>query len=124
LYGFELRRMRIVATDAQIVSLLSVPLACSLTMYAEPPVPELGPMTLSAKKVRVLKINWFTVTERQEIVAIVRVVAVQAPNSHTAVVQLDVSVDQESFPSLEIHGKILFRAVACAARSNGLGQRG
>ena len=55
-------------------------------MYAVSPVPEFGPVTLAAEKVRMLEINGLAITQRQEIVAIVRVVAVQTPNAYAAVV--------------------------------------
>ena len=48
--------------------------------------------------------------------------AVQAPDSHAAVVELYILMDKQIFPPLEIHGKILLRTVTRTARSDGLGQ--
>ena len=92
--------MRIVATHAPVVGLFAVPIACPPAVYAVSPVPVLGAVAFAAEKIRVLEINWLAVAQRQEIVAIVRAVAVQAPDSHAAVVELYILVDQQIFPPL------------------------
>ena len=91
-------------------------------MYAVSPVPVLGAMAFAAEKVRVLEINWLAVTQRQKIVAIIRAVAVQAPDSHAAVAELYILMDKHIFPSLEVYGKILLRTVTRTARSDGFRQ--
>ena len=79
--GLKFGRMRIVTTHAPVVSLFAVPIACPSAVYAVSPVPVLGAVAFAAEKIRVLEINWLAVTKRQKIVAIIRAVAVQAPDS-------------------------------------------
>jgi hypothetical protein len=79
-------------------------------------------MAFAAEKIRVLEINRLAVTQRQKIVAIIRAVAVQAPDSHAAVAELYILMDKQIFPSLEVSGKILLRTVTRTARSDGLRQ--
>jgi hypothetical protein len=79
-------------------------------------------MAFAAEKIRVLEINWLAVTQRQKIVAIIRAVAVQAPDSHAAVAELYILMDKHIFPPLEVYGKILLRTVTSTARSDGLRQ--
>jgi hypothetical protein len=112
--------MRIVTTHAQVISLFAVPVSGPSTMYTVSPVPVLRTVTLAAEKVRVLEINKFAVAQRQEVVSIIRVVAVQTPDSHTSMEQFHVPMDEQIFPPFEIHGKVLLRSVACPTRSNGL----
>ncbi len=97
--------MRIVTTHAPVVSLFAVPIACPSAVYAVSPVPVLGAVAFAAEKIRVLEINWLAVTQRQKIVAIIRAVAVQTPNSHAAVAELYVLVDKQILPPLEFTGK-------------------
>ena len=115
--------MWIVASHTSVVSLFTIPISGPPAVYTIPPIPVLRSVTLAAEEVRVLEINGLTVAQRQKIAAIIRVVTVQTPDSHAAVVQFQILMDQEIFSSLEIHGEIFFRTVACAARSNGLGER-
>jgi len=80
-------------------------------------------MTFAAKQVRVFKSDQLSVTERKQIVALIRMVTIQAPDTDAPVVQSNVPVHQQVFPAFEIHREVLFRPVTRAARSNGLGQR-
>ncbi len=50
-------------------------------------------------------------------------VAIQAPHAHSAVMELEIRVNEECLLPLVIDGKILFGPVTGAAGSNGLGRR-
>ncbi len=104
-YRLELRRVRIVARHAQRVCLFTVPIACSLAVYPQAPVLKLGPVAFSAKQIRLVELDRLSITQRQEVVPILSVVAVKTPNKHSAVVELHVLVDQQVFPPLEVHRK-------------------
>ncbi len=85
---------RVVAMNAQEVCLCAIPPPCASPVYAVSPVPEFGAVALSAQQVRFVEFYRFTVAQRQQSVAVVGMVTIQAPDPHPAVVQLDVPVDQ------------------------------
>jgi hypothetical protein len=115
--------MWVVAIDAKIKGFGAIPVTGPPTMNAVPPVSILGAVTFSAEEIRLIKGNYLPIAQGNKIIAIIRMMTVKAPDSHAAVVQFQILMDQEIFSSLEIHGEIFFRTVACAARSNGLGER-
>ena len=76
--GLEVRLVRVVAVGAQQVPLVAVPLADSPAVDARAPVAELLAVALAAEPVRLLE--WDPLAAREvEPVAVVRVVAIEAP---------------------------------------------
>jgi hypothetical protein len=91
-------------------------------MDTSSPIPEYCAMAFTAKQVRLLEFNEFTITQWQKIIAFIGVVAIQAPYSDTPMSQLQVRVHIKGLPSFVIHREVLFRAVTGATRCYGLRQ--
>ena len=109
--------------DTEIVGFLAVPRARPLAMNSVTPVSELRAVALPAKKVGVLEIDQLAVAKGEEIVSLNRVMTVEAPNAHSTMLELNVSVNKQSFTPLEIDREVLFWTVTGPARGNSFGQR-
>jgi hypothetical protein len=66
-----------------------------------------------------LEFNRLAVTQRDEVVPILRMMTVQTPDAHASVVELHIAVYQQVLAAFEIDGKIPLRSVASTARGNG-----
>jgi len=114
--------MGIMAMDTQMVLLLAVPIPCPLAVNTVAPIPVLRPVALAAQLKGAFKGDYLSVTEREKKVAFVGMVAVQAPDSNPAVLELDVGVNSQSFRPRPVYFEILLGTVARATGCYGLGQ--
>ena len=108
--------------DTEKVGFLAVPIARPLAMNSVAPVPELSTVTLPAQKIGVLEVDQLPVAEREEMISLVRVMTVEAPDAHTTMLELNVSVNKQSLTPLEIDREVLFRTMTGPARGDSLGQ--
>ena len=111
------------AIHAQIVGLSSIPVPGSSPVDAVSPISVLGPVTLAAEKIGLVQRYRLAVAQGKKVIAVFRVMTVQTPDSDPAMVELDISVDQQILAPLEIHRKVLLRSVTGAAGSYGFGER-
>lgn len=111
------------AIHAQIVGLSSIPVPGSSPVDAVSPVSVPGPVTFAAKKIGLVQGYRLAVAQRKKVIAVVRVMTVQTPNSGSSVVELNILVDQQILAPLEVHRKVFLRSVTSTAGSYGLWER-
>ena len=83
-----MRLMRAVAMHTQQIGLVAVPLSGASPVHAGAPVAELFTMTLTAEHVRLVEGHLLAARQMQHI-AVIRVVAIEAPPMLLVVFQLD-----------------------------------
>jgi len=79
-------------------------------------------MTLTAQFIRAFKGYRFSITKGKEIVSFVRVVAVQAPDLHTAMFEADIGMNTKNLLTGLIDFEVLLRAVTGSAWCDCFGQ--
>ena len=107
--------------DTEQVALLPVPMAGSLAVETLFPVPERGSVALAAKPVGFRELDEPSVRQMQK-VAILGVVAIEAPTVGLVMTKLDLFVRQRQLTSIAIH--LVLRVVAFAAWEDVLAEGG
>jgi hypothetical protein len=108
--------------DTEKVGFLTIPIARPLAMNSVAPVSELSTVTLPAQKIGVLEVDQLPVAEGEEMISLVRVMTVEAPDAHSTMLELNVSVNKQRLTPLEIDREVLFRTMTGPAWGDSLGQ--